>query len=350
MENQNEEFNECLEKISEWMSRQKSAQITETRFYKFLSYSDTSLPQLFELTPQDAENMIEDTQKAMLKEGIKDNSVLTYVAAIKRFFKKVRRLDLDFQLFAKQKKAKGYHVFSNGDLGKIHAHANVQYKALFSLASSCGFGISDILKLRKDFIKAHIERARQNKEEFCFIDQIREKTNADSLLVINSLAMRNLENWIRQNTKEQLFNLNQNACNIMLKKLVERSGIKTTGKIKFHKIRAWVISSLIKAGFTTPEWKFIVGKSVPISDSTYMELKEGIVTKYPQIYDKYMCITKSGIETKTKDQEIEKLETALLNAEKEIATQDARLKIMQKAILKLMTNDKDKDAFSQALK
>lgn len=330
MENQIEEFDKCLEQVSEWLSRQKSATITETRFYKFLSFSQTSLPELFDMSPRHAENMIEDTQKIMLDAGIKQNSVLTYVAAIKRFFKKVRRMDLDFQLFAQQQKAKGYHNFSNGDLGKIYAQANSQYKALFSLASSCGFGIADILKLDKQFVKNHIERAIENEQDFCFIEQSRKKTNAESLLVINTLAMESLQNWIRQNPKDKLFPLEPDAVNNMLKKLVERAGIKKTGKIKFHKIRAWVISSLIKAGFQSPEWKYIVGKSVPISDSTYMQLKEGIIEKYPKVYAKYLSITETGIESKTKDKEIEDLQTTVLQQEKEILSLTKRLEILRK--------------------
>jgi len=329
MENQNIEFDSCLEKVSEWLSRQKSSSITETRFYKFLSYADASLPELFDMQPQQAENLIEDVQKIMQNEGIRDNSILTYVASIKRFFKKVRRLDLDFQLFAKQEKAKGYHNFSNGDLGKIYAHSNAQYKALFSLASSCGFGISDILKLDKEFIKNHIDRAKENHMQYCFIEQTREKTNAESLLVINPLSMESLENWIRQNPKEKLFPIDADAVNNMLKKLVARSGIKATGKIKFHKIRAWVISSLIKAGFQTQQWKFIVGKSVPISDSTYMELKEQIEEKYPELYPKYLCITQTATQVRTKDKEISELKQALKSVEKENAVFKTRIDTMQ---------------------
>jgi len=329
MENQNIEFDKCLEKVSEWLSRQKSARQTETRFYKFLRYSNASLPELFDMKPKEAENMIEDTQIAMQKDGIMDNSILTYVASIKRFFKKVRRMDLDFDLFAQQTKAKGYHNFSNGDLGKIYAQANAQYKALFSLASSCGFGISDILKLDKHLIEQHIKSARQNKKQFCFIEQTRKKTNAESLLVINPLAMESLENWIRQNPKEKLFNLREDAVNNMLKKLCDRSGIILKGKVKFHKIRAWVISSLIKAGFQTQQWKYLVGKSVPISDSTYMELKEGIEEKYPLLYAKYLCITAQSHEVKTKDKEIEALKQALKSVETENATFKTRIDNMQ---------------------
>ena len=332
MENQTKEFNECLEQVSEWMSRQKSARETETRFYKFLSYSDISLPELFEMKPQEAENLIEDAQKTMLESGVKDNSVLTYVASIKRFFKKVRRMDLDFQLFAKQQKAKGYHNFSNGDLGKIYEFANAQYKALFALSASCGFGISDILKLEKEFIRNHIERAKANGSQYCFIEQTRKKTNAESLLIINPLAMESLENWIRQNKKPRLFPLNEDACNDMLKKLVERSGVKKTGKIKFHKIRAWVISSLIKAGFQTQQWKYIVGKSIPISDATYMELKEAIEEKYPSLYAKYLNIQQQAQIVKTKDKEITELRQAILAIEKENQTYKTRIDNMQKSL------------------
>jgi len=81
----------------------------------------------------------------------------------------------------------------------------------------------------------------------------------------------------------------------MLKKLAHRARIKLTGKIRSHEIRVWTINSLIKAGFSQPEWKYVCGKSIGLSDDTYMRLKPIVAEKYQQVYEKYLNIMPSKI-------------------------------------------------------
>jgi len=216
------------------------------------------------------------------------------------------------QLLVSQE-AEGYHVYSNGDLFKMFQVANVQYKALIALATSSGFSIAQLMKLDKAFIKAHIERARDNNERFIYIPQIRKKTNVKGLLVINPLAIEWLSKWIDQNPSERLFTCHEDAVNVMLKKLAKRSQIKLTGKIRFHNIRAWVMSSLSHRGLNTFQIKYHLAKKIQNSDATYlktlaMEIKEKYETT--DLYSK-LCLTQASIEVRSKDAELKEVNEEL---------------------------------------
>jgi len=279
--------------VQEWLSEYKNETtktITNRRFTKFLSFIDKTPEQIIKLSSKEAKHLILQTQKKMLeaknKKGertLKNNSILAYISSAKSFLEyyevaiKFKRGQL-----VKSQKALGYHDFSNGDLSRIFQVANVQYKALLAVATSTGFAMDDLLALDKERIKAEIKRAREGEEkrDFIFYDSVRKKTNARALTVLNPLAIKWLSKWIIQNPKPTLFSVKDSAVAIMFKKLALRSGITLTGKIRFHKLRSWVINSLIKAGFQTEQWKSLVGKSIALSDDTYLSLKEQIIEKY----------------------------------------------------------------------
>ena len=60
-----------------------------------------------------------------------------------------------------------------------------------------------------------------------------------------------------------------------------------------------------------------------------MELKEQVKEKYPQIYSKYLNITEQTITVQAKDKQIEELRNALIQLEKERATDRTRIENMQ---------------------
>ena len=298
--------------IEEWLSEyknEKTKRTTSQRFTKFLEWSKKTPEQLKELDPKEAKHQILQFQKAMVEQNIKNNTILSYISASKLFFEYCG-IPLSFRRgqLVNPQKAMGYHAFSNGDLGKMFEVANPQYKALIAMASSCGFSINDILRQSKEKIKAEIVRARAEGRNFIFIEEIRQKTNSEALLVLNPLAITWLEKWIDQNPKPTLFNVRDAAIGLMLNQLAKRSGITLTGKIRFHNIRKWVMSSLSKSGFNEFQIKHIIGKKIPLSDATYLlTLKEEIEEKYPEIYAKYLNILPEGAIVKSKDKEIKEL-------------------------------------------
>ena len=146
-----------------------------------------------------------------------------------------------------------------------------------------------------------------------FIPQVRKKTNVKGLLVINPLAVEWLEKWISQNPKDKLFPIaRKDSVSITLRKLAKQSQIKLTGKIRFHNIRAWTMSSLSKAGLNSFQIKFHIAKKVPSSDATYLRtLAEQIKERYEtsDLYPKYMNIL--GYQTRTETDTIDKLQHEL---------------------------------------
>jgi hypothetical protein len=75
-----------------------------------------------------------------------------------------------------------------------------------------------------------------------------------------------------------------------MQRTAKKANLATTGPVRFHRIRAWTYNKLLQ-GFSEPEAKYIVGKAIPHSDSTYLRLREGIERKYPKVYDEYLNIS-----------------------------------------------------------
>lgn len=317
--------------VQEWLSEYKAkARPTKTqRLNKFLEWFKKSPEEFCKLTHKEAKHILLKFQADMKEAGAKNNSILSYISTAKLLYEYANEVEIKFRngQLLKAQKAKGYHSFSNGDLKSIFDIANVQYKALIASASSLGWSISDILNLDKERVKNLIKRARENNEEFIFFTDTRKKTEAEALGILNPLAIEWLEKWIEQNEEPTLFTVKVDAINYMLKKLADQS-ITTTGEIKFHKIRSWTISSLIKAGFSEFEAKYIVGKKIPLSDETYLSLEESIKEKYPKAYYEHLCIVKS--ETRVAENEIVKLEDRLKKHEETIQKMYKAIKILQK--------------------
>jgi hypothetical protein len=83
--------------------------------------------------------------------------------------------------------------------------------------------------------------------------------------------------------------MTQDGINIMLKRLAHQSQIRTTGRIRFHNIRKWVMSGLSRAGFNEFQIKYVLGKSIPMSDATYLQTLElEVREKYPKAYESYL--------------------------------------------------------------
>jgi hypothetical protein len=77
----------------------------------------------------------------------------------------------------------------------------------------------------------------------------------------------------------------------MLNRLAQTSGLKTTGGIRYHNIRKWLMSRLSRSGFNEFQIKHIVGHAIPLQDRTYLQtLKEEIEEKYPKVYNDYLNI------------------------------------------------------------
>ena len=265
------------------------------------------------------------------------NSYLTYMDMEINFKGKRVRRQIDLTS----------HQFSNGDLGKMFDIGNVKEKAIISLGCSLGWEISAALKLEREFLKNLIARARAEGQKFIYFTSQRDKTGALRFGVLNSLAIEWLEKWLAEsetltprirktNRKTEdipqvsdLFDITPEGVNVMLKRLAKKAGIITTGRIHYHKIRAWVMSGLSRSGFNEWQTKFVMGKAIPMSDITYLEtLKIEIEEKYPAAYEHYLNLKpqipyKAVVEISKENQalkdRIDKLEKGLVDVKEMMA-------------------------------
>ena len=122
----------------------------------------------------------------------------------------------------------------------------------------------------------------------------------------------------------------------MLYRLAEQSGLKTTGNLRFHNIRKWLMSRLSRCGFNEFQIKYLMGKSIGLSDSTYLQtLQEEIEEKYPRVFNDYLNISpiigvsdaKKQVETISKEFETTKSQLAELIADQQnqIKAQNAKM-------------------------
>ena len=275
------------------MNKPKTQRLYKHRINRFLTWYNKDPKQLLKLDAKEVRNIVVKFANDCLNKGIPNNSTLAYVSTVRLFLKENDIiLNITSGMLPEPEEAEGYKEFSNGDLGKIFEVASVKYKALIATLASSGWSIDDIQNLDK----AEVQQAiKESKNGFAFIEgKRRGKTKAQGLLCLSPLATQWLQKWLKQNPEEKVFPMAQNSIAIMLQNLAKRSGIK--GKTRIHNIRKLVISSLIKMGFNTEQWKFITAKKIPISDKTYLQnLTEDIKQKYIENYNKYLNIQPQGV-------------------------------------------------------
>jgi hypothetical protein len=182
------------------------------------------------------------------------------------------------------------HYFANGDLEKMFDVCDLKGKAIIATATSLGWEVSDFLALDRKLIEDHIKKAESEGKQYVFFETKRTKTHVPRLAVLNPLAIKSLKEWLAINPTNTLFDMTKSGITKFMKATAKKANLKTTGPVRFHRIRAWTFNSLLKAGLSEPEAKYIVGKAIPHSDSTYLRLKEGIEQKYPKLYDTYLNI------------------------------------------------------------
>jgi integrase len=163
-------------------------------------------------------------------------------------------------------------------------------KAILACAASLGWEVSDFLALDRTLVEQHLKRAEEEKQQYVYFQTTRSKTHVPRLAVLNPLAVEALKNWLPLNPTARLFDMTKSGISKFMQSTAKKANLTTTGSIRFHRVRAWVFNSLLKAGFSDSEAKYIVGKAIPHSDGTYLRLREGIEQKYPRFYNEHLNI------------------------------------------------------------
>jgi len=280
--------------MQEWLdeySKPKVKKVMKSRFLKYLTWSKKTPQELVtEFDNRKARSEILHFQSYLIAEGFKPNTVRSLVNAVRSFYtsqcESVRGLKR--KVVAIQQ-AKGEHVFSLKDLREMFTIGKTRDKAILSVATSLGWEVSAILDMERDYFESLVKRAKSQKQQFISFNWQRKKTNATQFGILNPLALEWLGKYLEA-TKDKpsvkLWNgLISDSMNDIIKRLTKEANVQTTGRIRFHLIRKWLMQTLSSNGFNSFEVKLIMGKAISVSDLTYLQqLKDSCLEKYKNIY------------------------------------------------------------------
>jgi len=325
------------EDVQQWLSEYSNPRTQNTmriRLSGFLKWFDGDIKDLIKLSSKECKHQILQYQSEMKASGKPNNSILSVITSVRALFKYLEKpLAFGRGRLVSLQEAQNKHSFSNGDLKTMFEVSDTRGKALIALGCSLGWAISDTMALQRSKVETMLERAKDNGDKFIFFKRARIKTNAKALGILNPLAIEWLTKWLKIHKGSKLFDITDSQINRALQDIAKESGIKLLGKVSFHCFRGWVFSSLVKSGFSEFASKYVVGKTIPLSDATYLSLEEDIKEKYTEAYEKYFNISQTNNSKKSLALEQENREQRTM-----IKTLISKVERMEKG-LSLITND-----------
>jgi site-specific recombinase XerD len=202
----------------------------------------------------------------------------------------------------KARTAKGEHEFTQKELSEMFHYGDVRGKAVLATAVSLGFSVKDFAELKREQIESLVDKAITEKIDFIGFSYERGKTGVEARCHLTPEAVQSLKAWFdyidSQRAEKGLAksewvwangnggHLDVQTINDIVKDLVAKAQIKTTGKVRFHLIRKYTMGALHTAGFDSWETKRALGKEIPTSDSTYLQkLNHDVDRKFPAAYE-----------------------------------------------------------------
>jgi hypothetical protein len=265
----------------------------KSRFCTFCEVMAVTSVDLQRMSGKELKQLILNFQKCTVGK-MANNHILSIITAIRSYL-----VSLDVTLTFRKGQLlnaeadNDSHVFSNGDLNRMWNVGGAFEKALLACAVSQGWENSRVLEQSREKIQRRIEHAEQNGAKFVFFMDKRDKTGEPRLCVLNPLAVECIKKYleIRVDDDPRLFPITADGVQKMLYRLAKDTNLKTTGSLRFHNIRKWLMSRLSRCGFNEFQIKFVMGKSIGISDSVYLQtLQVEIEEKYPVVYNDYLNI------------------------------------------------------------
>jgi hypothetical protein len=260
----------------------------------FFTAVGLSVDEFLVLPAQDVKHLILTFQKDMKVKGWTDGRINAITISVRSFLAS-NDINVKFRRnqIIKASSDISSHAFSNGDLKRLYDVGGAFEKALLATAVSEGWEVSMFLEQRRDKVEARIAHAEQNGERFVFFMDKREKTGQPRFCVLNPLAVESIKRYLAVRTDDdpRLFPITADGVQKMLYRLAKDADLKTTGFLRFHNIRKWLMSRLSRCGFNEFQIKFVMGKSIGVSDLVYLQtLQTEIEEKYPRVYNDYLNI------------------------------------------------------------
>jgi len=238
-----------------------------------------------------------------ISKGYATNTVRAEVSTVRAFCRdNCTTLIVPRKKIAKAKRAIGEHEFTREELAKMFYVADVRDKAILSSAVSLGYSVEDFSELPRDLIESLVNKALIEKIDFIGFDYERKKTGVESRSHLTPESKDSLKAWFEYIDKKRASEgkpksewvwcngnsgyLSPQALNDVVKNLVAKANITTTGKIRFHLLRKFLMNALHDCGFSDWEVKRAIGKEIPTTDSTYLQgLSRKVTEKFPQAYE-----------------------------------------------------------------
>lgn len=331
---QNKPFKNWLE---EYTRKPNVANHYRKIFNIFLEWIGKTPKQLVqEFDQKETRNIILRFQSHLASKGFKNNSIAAYLTAVRSFYtsqcEPVRGLK---RKVVQVEEATDEHIFSTEDLRKMWHVGDLRNKALLAVGMSLGWEVGQILDMDKDVFERQVLRARSEKQDFIAFNWVRPKEQKPQYGILSPCAIDSLERYLekrKDNPDSRLwFDLTtEDAINDVLRALVRDAGIVTTGKVRWHLLRKWLMSQLDAAGLTEFQNKICQGKSLPVSDKTYLQsIKRTALEKYVKAYPVYL----SPVAYSNGKVQIENIDAALKQVESENAIFKTRIDYLQKNLM-----------------
>jgi len=245
--------------------------------------------------------------------------------------------------------AKNEHRFSQDELRKMFYYGDTEEKAWLSLAVSYGQGSAEFLRLECEHLQNVIKEAKDKGWKFGkWLGEPRGKTSVQPVSFLTPECMDSLEayfellmskhgklpKYVMANSKLDK-HITNTGLNKKLRRLVQKANIKTYNKrIHFHLIRKFTFSRLRRIDRDIA--KVICAKQVSDSDMTYEEIESQCEKVFTLAYKNISLNGDVTGETKRQQSEkIDKLEQAITEQQKQLATQQTINETLTKKLAEL---------------
>jgi len=258
-----------------WLEEYKRKPAVVVQYQKifkvFLEWTGKTPKQLVdEFDQREARNLILRFQGYLASKGYKNNSIATFLTAIRIFYssqcEEIRGLK---RKVVQPEQAVGEHIFSTEDLRKMWHVGDLRGKALLATGMSLGWEVGSILGMEREFFENLVKRARSEKMDFIAFDWVRSKEQTPMYGILTPSAIDSLERYLekhKDNPSPRLWPdwTTEDAINDALRALAKEANIVTTGRIRWHLLRKWLKSQLDAAGLSEFQNKLITGTKIPI--------------------------------------------------------------------------------------
>jgi uncharacterized coiled-coil protein SlyX len=294
-----------------------------------------------------------------LNEGYSTNTVRAEISTVRAFCRdNCTTLILPRRKIAKAKASTNEHEFTREDLSKMFNVGDPREKAIVATAISLGFAVEDFSELQRDLIENLVNKAIAEKIDFIGFNYERKKTGVHSRSHLTPESVQSLKAWFEYIDKKRAeehkpksqwvwsngngSHIDSDTFNRIVKDLVKKANIITTGKVRFHCLgRKFLMSALVDSGkFSEFETKRVIAKEIPSSDSTYLtHLDRTIDAKFGEVYP---LIRLNG--SSTNHTRIEELEQKIITLEQKNEDQAIEIETLKRVIEYSIPKAKVQDA------